>query len=141
MIALLEWAIVVTGVAVFVLGFWCACHARRELHALRVKKQNGAMLAAARHHWWRSLVRMAAGMMSMACGVWLLFLPDFALPAGVIAGCCWLSYQVALLTNLVIELWAWEKVVGAREGQVCFCQRVCRFAVAVVRSCAFGGTK
>ena len=102
----LQWALVLSGVLAFVLSGASWIAALRERHALAWAKTNGALSAAALLHLVTASTRLIAATISIAGGIALLVLPDFAISSGVLAGICWLAYNLLMATNLSIEWWA-----------------------------------
>lgn len=114
MIAALEWGLAVSGLVAFALALRCFHVALDELRAVRISRLNGRYLAAARHHFWRSVFRAVPAFVSFTAGVWLLMIDDNPHQVDVVAKACWLFYQCAMIANLVIE-WRTQARITSKE--------------------------
>ena len=113
----LQWAITLSGVVAFVLASASWHTARSERQALLWSGQNGAMKAATMLHLITASTRAVAALLSMMGGVALILLPDFSIISGVVAGACWLAYNLLMTTNLVAERWAHGRMAVSLAGQ------------------------
>lgn len=113
----LQWSITLSGAAAFVLSMVSLSAALRERAALRRSGQNGALAASVRLHSITATTRALAASLTVGGGTWLIVLPDFAVLAGVVAGCCWLAYNLLLIVNLSVEWWARGRMSAALDAK------------------------
>ena len=102
-ITMLQWAITLSGLVVFTLSAMAWYVAHLERRSLRKIRENGSLAAAARLHLIVSSGRMLAAAISITGGLALVLMEDFVMPAGVLAGACWLAWNLILTFNLYME--------------------------------------
>ena len=111
-ITALQWAITLSGVAVFILAVFSWYVAHQERIGLKRARQNGSLAAAARLHLLVSSSRVLASALAIAIGAALMFMEDFIRPAGMLAGTGLFAWNMVLVFNLSIE---WQTRVTQRD--------------------------